>query len=491
MEHLLQESNLHSVFAKLPFQTKAGSTAILSFFEHLPKFQTIVHRRSNTILDMRPLTASKDLQTDWGQLKLAEEQLKPYIQTSTDLTEQVEAEVFFTNPHLKVLNTVPFVLTILLAMKIFIAPILGICMPILVFIVPYVIVRYIMRLPMPWEVYCGMVLEMMAGIKPGEPFGLKQLAQLGYFIVSFGQGMVQPILTSMQTRKTDATIQTIGSLVIRYMNLSQKLYKLLLSTSKIRAPPFDIPTDPRLAYWWLRENQTLFIAWQKQIGCLDVYWTLASDPSWKPVSWSPGLLYLEGLSDLCIQENPVKSSLELTNHSLLTGPNRGGKSSSLRAILQQVLFARVFGVSSCDHAAIPWYTWIHSRIRSLDSPGERSLFEEDVRSCASVLGRAQQSSGEGLVLIDELFHSTNPPDALFCARVFLKEFWKTTTTMSVISTHSFELLKEVPSTVALISCPAKSDPSTGQLQYSYKLSSGICMLSSVREVLREAGFPVA
>jgi DNA mismatch repair ATPase MutS len=226
----------------------------------------------------------------------------------------------------------------------------------------------------------------------------------------------------------------------------------------------------------------------QQVGCMDVYWSLAKQGTWKPVSWSKDLLHLKGLADLSISE-PVYSSLELNGHSLLTGPNRGGKSSSLRAVLQQVLFARVFGITSClESATLPWYTWIHSRIRSLDTPGEYSLFEEDVRSSAKVLAMAE-TTPHGLVLIDELFHSTNPPDALLCATTFLTKFWPTKHTTSIISTHSFELLKDVPNhDVKLLCCPATEQDST--IHYTYKLEEGVCKVSSVREVLREAGLLV-
>ena len=488
MNHLIQESNLDKILLNFQFETSSGLTASKAFFSELPKFKTIVAKRTATIEDMKPKAHDKEIHALWATLAIKEKELLPYIGTATDLTEQVEGEVYFTNPHLKCLNMIPFVVSILIFLKVWIAPILGLLMPIMVLIVPYIMIKYIMCMPIPWDIYCGIMLEMVVGIKKGETITLKQVSQIVYFVVSFGQGMIQPILTSIQTRKTDSKLRHIGNNLIQYIEISKELYARLMTSSLITPPPLLESTDPRIAYWWFRENQLLFKSWMQQVGCMDVYWSLAKQGTWKPVSLSKDLLHLKGLADLSISE-PVYSSLELNGHSLLTGPNRGGKSSSLRAVLQQVLFARVFGITSClESATLPWYTWIHSRIRSLDTPGEYSLFEEDVRSSAKVLAMAE-TTPHGLVLIDELFHSTNPPDALLCATTFLTKFWPTKHTTSIISTHSFELLKDVPNhDVKLLCCPATEQDST--IHYTYKLEEGVCKVSSVREVLREAGLLV-
>ncbi len=490
MEHLTKECHLNEVISTIKFQTQSGKSAMASFFEILPKFRSIVYRRTNTITDMKPLTQKPEIKALWADVKQSETTLQPYLNIKNDLTEQAEGEIYFTNVHLKFLNSVPLVLTLLLFLKVWIAPIMGLLMPIMVFIAPYIIIKFIMGMQIPWEVYTTILMDMALGIKKGERIGLKQISQIIYFLTSFGQGMVQPVLTSIQTHKSDVKMKAIGQNVIKYIEATKTLYSKLLPSSILKLPPVVETSDPRIAYWWFRENQTLFQAYMRAVGCMDVYMSLASDDRWTPVSWSlDNELKLDGLADLCITKNPIKSNLQLTNHSLLTGPNRGGKSSSLRAILQQVLFARVFGITSCEQASIPWYDWIHSRIRSLDTPGEASLFEEDVKSAASVVAKSQNGT-LGLVIIDELFHSTNPPDALFCARTFLDKFWKSNTVTSIISTHSFELLNTCPSSISLLCCPA-SETVDGNIKYSYRLERGTCTLSSVREVLREAGFDVA
>lgn len=342
-----------------------------------------------------------------------------------------------------------------------------------------------MDVPIPWDVYLVLMKELILGIKGDQQLGLKHITQVGYLLTSFGQGMFQPILTAQQTYKTDSKICEVGQAVIDYLDSSKHLYKLVFSTNIKKSPtPLPEGLNSRDAYWWFRENPLIFKSWQQEVGMMDVYFTLAEDERWNQVAWSSeSEMTFEGLSDLCIKE-PIKSSIIFDGHNLLTGPNRGGKSSFLRATLQQILFARVFGITTCSYMKIPWIHWIHSRIRSLDKPGEFSLFEEDVKSCASILSNIGFKT-HGLVLIDELFHSTNPPDALFCARTFLSDFWRYETVTSLISTHSFELLDDLPACVRTLCCPATEID--GKIKYTYKIQEGVCKLSSVREVLAEAG----
>jgi hypothetical protein len=486
LKHLQEEAQLKSVFNSIKFQTTSGQTAIQSFFDTLAKQKSVVLRRTNMIHEMR--NNNKDCSSLWQKIVESDTVLEPYIDTTTDLTEQIEAEIFFTGANTKIFNSIPLLISVLLFLKIWVTPIMGLLLPILFFIAPYIILNLFMNIPIPWDTYMTMMKEFVFGIRAGQTIGLKQITQCIYLFTSFGQGMFQPVLTAQQTYKTDTKIREIGEAVNTYLSASTELFTILCSNRTHKSMP-KMPTNlsAREAYWWFKENHLLFKAWRKEIGCIDVYYTFAKDLRWIPVSWSnTAELKFEHLSDLCIKE-PVSSDIAIDGHNILTGPNRGGKSSFLRAVLQQVLFARVFGVTSCKSMSLPWISWIHSRIRSLDMPGESSLFEEDVKSCAGIL-RNISLKNHGLVLIDELFHSTNPPDALFCSKTFLGDFWRYETVTSIISTHSFELLNSLPQCVKPLCCPAEEDPLTRKIKYTYRVEPGICKISSVREVLAEAGF---
>jgi DNA mismatch repair ATPase MutS len=111
------------------------------------------------------------------------------------------------------------------------------------------------------------------------------------------------------------------------------------------------------------------------------------------------------------------------------------------------------------------------------------MFESEVRFAASLL---KKRDGPGLVLFDELFHSTNPPDGIRTASCFLKNLWKKSNIASIVSTHVFELVEEAPNSIQKLCVPGvrKED---GTFSFSYKLQPGICTLSSVELIWKQEG----
>ena len=171
-------------------------------------------------------------------------------------------------------------------------------------------------------------------------------------------------------------------------------------------------------------------------------------------------------------------------HALLTGPNRGGKSTALRAVLRNLILAHCFGCGIGSHIELTPFDWIQSCLRLEDLPGKASLFEREVAFAAASLGRPVGK--RGAVFVDELFHSTNPPDAAAASAHYLGQLWAQPQIVSMISTHVFELVETAPIGIQRLCCPAdlRAD---GSVDYKYGLARGICKVSSVGEILQEQG----
>jgi DNA mismatch repair ATPase MutS len=91
----------------------------------------------------------------------------------------------------------------------------------------------------------------------------------------------------------------------------------------------------------------------------------------------------------------------------------------------------------------------------------------------------------GLVLYDELFHSTNPPDGIRTAERFLEQLWAKETILSIVSTHVFELVDSAPDSVQRLCCSAEEDGET--LTFLYDVKPGICKVSSVKSIWERFG----
>jgi DNA mismatch repair ATPase MutS len=239
------------------------------------------------------------------------------------------------------------------------------------------------------------------------------------------------------------------------------------------------------------ENPRILKSVFENLGELEILWKLAAHPSFREVSFlaphpeGHPYLHIEGLQDLSIpEENRILSDVKLdsaSHHCLVTGPNGGGKSSSMRAILQSVVIAQTFGVACVTSMTLRPFKWISSGLDLRDIPGVRSMFQTEVRFAAKLLKPRQ---GPGLILYDELFHSTNPPDCIRTANIFMKRLWKRKNIASFLSTHVFELVDKAPPEIQRLCVSAKYEPAKKRLDFSYKLSNCVCKVSSVYSILK-------
>ena len=159
-----------------------------------------------------------------------------------------------------------------------------------------------------------------------------------------------------------------------------------------------------------------------------------------------------------------------------------------------VVVAHSFGAVFAKKAQMTPFTWIADGMRLDDSPGKQSMFEREVAFGSAVL---QKQGGRGLVLYDELFHSTNPPDAKRTSEIFCKSLWEKTNCLSIISTHVYTLAHSAPEKVKRLCVAAwntkgakatKGAKSTkGKYIFSYKVQKGICEVSSVDLLLQQFG----
>jgi len=408
-------------------------------------------------------------------------------QPNTDTEKAAEGQIFFQD-DMKPFNSIPFLITIVVYCKIWLFPVLGLMTPLFLVIMPYIILQNIFGVNIQWDMYVQMMKQLVLGIQGNEPWTIKHYLQALWTFVGIGQGIVQPFITSYHTSKVDEAIVKRGTAFINIHSKINKIYKEfkdlgIMKDCQLIVP--EIPYDVREAVSWMN-SEPLGIKIVKTImGRITILTTLAHDNSWSPVNFSGGLKLSE-LCDLAIQPSKkITSSVYINGHTLLTGPNRGGKSSSLRAILQQVLLGQTFGFTkNAVGSWNPFYS-VLTRLKSRDTSGKESLFEMEVRNASRMIHITRRISRNSLILIDELFHSTNPPDAEISARLFLDQLWQLPKVKSIISTHIFTLCENPPDNIKTLCCPATNN--NGTIEYTYTLQSGVCRVSSVNEVLKEAG----
>lgn len=421
------------------------------------------------------------------------------------LEDDAIAQLSFKYDLFKPLNHVPWILLCVSLFKVWVVPAMSILLPLLVWILPYILLRFVYALPITQDQYYHILQQIMSGNLnvpsmddiplpvATEPIGLKAIFQYSMFAFTFAQSMIQPVQNAMHLYKTDSICQKIGKQVLEIRNYLREFRKDIAHFNGIHVKlSFSLEhfseTDTRMAFISIQDCPENIHMVFRDLAHLECQWRIASTPALNPVVFSKGAMKLDECHDISLSVDPTKSSFHLQKkpHAILTGPNGGGKSSFLRSVLQSVLIGHSFGFAPAKEAYMPRFTWIASGLQLRDTPGELSMFETEVKFAAECIRAARAGGGPGLVVFDELFHSTNPPDSARTASQFLRRLWKQNDVFSVVSTHLFPLVASAPDNVQAICCPAKKEED-GKISFSYAIEPGVCTVSSVHTVWEKFG----
>jgi len=439
-------------------------------------------------------------------------ELDPLLRESTAVEKEGYDQIRFTGTPWSGLNSVPFALLILSVYKSYIVPGLGLLLPFISWILPYFVLTAFYNIPITFAEYSSILWRMWNGQAmprtPEEIFNpppvvevdaltkLKRLVQNSWTIFTLGQALWQPIQQARHFMRLDADCIKLGTLVVGVkglaVELSDQWSRWLPSWFEGWLPL--CPSDPREAFAFVLETPYWLRHTLRCLGRFEVLLRLGSSEGTVPAEFVSGdapVLMIKDFGDPSIPVGRrVKSSIGLgglaSSHSILTGPNRGGKSSFLRGVITNVVVAHSFGCVFAEKAQMTPFTWIADGMRLDDTPGEQSMFEREVAFGSAIL---QKSGGRGLVLYDELFHSTNPPDAKRTSEIFCDSLWKKRNCVSIVSTHVYSLARESPSSVKKICVAAWKK--NAKYKFSYKIQQGICEVSSVDLLLKQFKFSQA
>jgi hypothetical protein len=389
-----------------------------------------------------------------------------------------------------------------------VVPAFGIVLPLMSIILPFFLLVIFYNIPITFGEYTSLLWRIWNGqglpktpqefLNPPPPpeedslSQLKRMAQNGWTLFTVGQTLWQPIQQARHFIKLDTDCLKLGESVLLLKNTCSEL---VLEWKKffpawISTWLAECPSDSRQAFafvletpFWLRHTframsrfELLYILGKRQ-DIVSTEFIKSDEP----------ILMIKDFGDPSIHlEKRVVSSILLgtkVKHSILTGPNRGGKSSFMRGILTNILLSHAFGCAFAEKAQMTHFSWIANGLRLDDTPGKQSMFEREVSFSSSVL---RKKGGRGIVLYDELFHSTNPPDAIRSSQIFCNSLWNKVNCLSVVSTHVYRLAEEAPPALVKPICVAAWREEDG-FRFSYSVRKGICEVSSVDLVLRQYG----
>lgn len=190
-------------------------------------------------------------------------------------------------------------------------------------------------------------------------------------------------------------------------------------------------------------------------------------------------------------EKPVVNDIAEDKHVILTGPNAGGKTTSIRSILQNIILGQTYGVAAAEKFDFTMFDVIHSYLNvSDDLIAGLSLFKSEVKRAQDVLQRIKSlEEGEKYFFaLDELFTGTAAEDGEVCAYEFIKRISEFKGVQFIYATH-FDKLKQLGKDNDKcenykVNAPIKD--ANGKLVYPFTLSQGANEARVALDIAKEA-----
>ena len=169
---------------------------------------------------------------------------------------------------------------------------------------------------------------------------------------------------------------------------------------------------------------------------------------------------------------------------LITGPNAGGKTVTLKTVGLLALMAHAGLHVPAEEAHFPLLDGVYADIGDQQSIEQAlSTFSSHVQNLLSIMG---QATGNSLVLVDELGTSTDPEEGSALATAILSHF-QSLGPWVVATTHHRGVARYVQETPGMINASVDLDPQT--LGPTYRLTLGLPGRSYALTIAARLGLP--
>lgn len=439
--------------------------------------------------------------------------------------------VFFRWKGLQKLNAYSGAITSYNLYRILVSPIVGIFSPIIYFIIPYLIIRFKFKVKLSFVFYIRTLVSSMLTMDT-------MMGQSRFFsyvrIISYLFSAVfyfQSIFSSIDVSKTCNRIShlLIDNLnhVLSFITSATTLSELCWSDSF--AAYFDTsnhtaidqfltslkPKDYSIFSNFGEQLKNYKIIKEQKLGALSVIMQKAYmiDCLLGSIKFklARGFCYTSiivsdkpviKLDDMCHPTIDVSKAVPNSicfgddyggRNAIITSPNSSGKSVLIKGIIVNVLMSQSVGVCCASKCEITPFAFINTQINVPDSTGYESLFEAEMHRCKHNLDKlcAKKGQGMSLIVMDEIFSSTNPVEAVAGAFAVCKKMSSYPTNVLIFTTHfNFltKLAKDAQHAFINYRMGIVHDENSSNIQFTYKFEKGVNKHLLALELLKKSGF---
>ncbi|MBM3894452.1 hypothetical protein FJ366_02555 [Candidatus Dependentiae bacterium] len=214
--------------------------------------------------------------------------------------------------------------------------------------------------------------------------------------------------------------------------------------------------------------------------CFATFDTTSTSPHVKAEGfWNPIIPYQHAVTNTI----EVGGNPENPRHIVITGPNAGGKSMSMRGLINQMILSHAYQMAWAEKFETSPFKLVVGQLTNVDDPSAgKSKLQTEVINMRSILERINFLSAEknefAFVVTDELFTGTEAEIAADISLVLSQVFGEKQNVSYVLATHSKALTSLEAITNGLfknycVEAHVTKDPTGNAVTYPYKLIPGV------------------
>lgn len=191
--------------------------------------------------------------------------------------------------------------------------------------------------------------------------------------------------------------------------------------------------------------------------------------------------------------NSIEFNANAMNNMILTGPNTGGKSATLKGLMINVLLAQTFGIAAADQLIITPFAKLTCHMNITDDTGAGiSLFKAEVQRAHELMDMVRKLAPNeyAFIIIDEIFTGTSPDKAEELSYKFIKQLGDFPNVILINATHFKKLIgleQESKGRSKNYHMAVITDASGKVTKYTYTLTYGPSPVNNASQIVQEEG----
>lgn len=391
--------------------------------------------------------------------------IKWFWEERTEEEETLLKSLYFQNKYLKLLNKNSVFLQVYQYYNNIAGPLISIVSPIVMIILPYIIVRYITKIHIPFKPYLKVLLlyyKTMIISKQYTNIVLSIIIPIGSYIHNLFN--IVNICKNIHriTKQLHKRLNVLKDIIDFYKETNTMFDEYRTVIPKVN-DNIEIYINKEFNYFSNKGHVSfeynriinslkMIQPYIKYIANIDMYYGISSLMNkgnkymFTYSKYGNNLKISNMWYPLINMDNIVTNSVNMKKNKniLITGPNAGGKSTYIRNIILNILLSQTIGISSSKSCEIPIYNLIRTHIDIPDKEGHESLFEAEINRFSELMNDIENNEKNGFnsfIAVDEIFNSTNYIEGVSASYSICKELSKKNKLNSIITTHFNYLTK--------------------------------------------------